>query len=184
MKKQEFINKYGEARYLELQKQQKEWRMNHIQEINEKRRNYRKTHRKIVNAEKRAYYKKHKEHVLTYNSLMRRKYRTVGSSDLTQIENYLSAKADNFNGWIVHHRLETHTSDGVLRLISLTKAELIALGMYRDRTPEELIWMRTSEHSKLHRSSKRGYPLKNLERFDFNQHAPFLVCACEKKRQG
>lgn len=164
MKKQDFISKYGEFRYLEWKKQQKEWRMNHRHEENEKKRTYRKSHRKIINAEKRRYYEKHKAYVLTYNSLKKRMYRTIGNSDLTQIENYLSAKADNFKGWVIHHRLETHTSDGSLRLVSLTREELRALGMYKDRAPEELIWLRTSEHTKLHASCQRGIPPKKLKR--------------------
>lgn len=33
------------------------------------------------------------------------------------IENYEKAKADNFKGWVPHHRLETHNSDGERRLV-------------------------------------------------------------------
>ena len=144
MKKQEFIAKYGEARYLEM---------------NAKKRAYRKTHRQIINAEKKRYYEKHKDYVLMYNSLKKRLYRTVGLTDLTQIENYLFAQADNFRDWVIHHRFETHMSNGVRRHIPLTREELKALEMYKDRAPEELIWMKASEHQKLHRSFKRGYPL-------------------------
>lgn len=165
MKKQEFIDKYGESRYLEWRNQQKEWRLNHKQEINAQKRKYRKAHRKMVNAERKRYYENHKDYVLMYNSLKKRKYRTIGSTDFTQIENYLFAKADNFKGWIIHHRLETHTSDGVCRLISLTREELSALGMYRDRLPEELIWLKESEHRKLHCSCKRGIPPQKLKNF-------------------
>ena len=32
--------------------------------------------------------------------------------DYENIENYELAKKDNFKGWVIHHRLETHTSDG------------------------------------------------------------------------
>ena len=62
----------------------------------------------------------------------------------------LKPKADNFKGWVRHHRLETHTSDGFLRLVQLSKAELIALDMYYDRPAEELIWLKAGEHRKVH----------------------------------
>lgn len=66
------------------------------------------------------------------------------------IENYDKAKADNFVGWCIHHRLETHNSDGERRLIDITPAELEALGMYYYRPASELIFLRKGEHSKLH----------------------------------
>ena len=67
-----------------------------------------------------------------------------------KIENYELAKADNFIGWDRHHRLETHNSDGERRLIDLTVDELKALDMYYNRPPEELIWLKHSDHKKLH----------------------------------
>ena len=66
------------------------------------------------------------------------------------IENYQKAKADNFKGWSCHHRLETHNSDGERRLVDISYKELKALGMYYNRPPEELIFLRKGEHSKLH----------------------------------
>lgn len=74
----------------------------------------------------------------------------------TKIENYELAKADSFKGWRCHHRLETHFSDGTLRPANarISMAELIALGMYYDRPPEELIYMRTAEHNSLHHKGK------------------------------
>ena len=184
MKKQEFIDKYGESRYLDWKTQQKKWRANHKQEVNERKRAYRKTHRCQVNAEKKRYYEKHKDYVLMYNSLKRRLYRTVGLTDLTQIENYLFAQADNFKGWVLHHRFETHTSDGVRRLIPLTREELNALGMYRDRTPDELTWMKASEHMRLHRSFKGDSPFKNISRPEVDQHAAACVCRASLEERG
>ena len=70
--------------------------------------------------------------------------------DIEKIENYELAKADNFKGWVIHHRLETHDSDNNKRLKEITKQELIALGMYYYRPESELIFMRRGEHSRLH----------------------------------
>ena len=70
------------------------------------------------------------------------------------IENYEKAKADNFKCWCCHHRLETHNSDGERRLVDITRKELIALGMYYNRSASELIFMKRSEHSSLHKPSE------------------------------
>ena len=66
-----------------------------------------------------------------------------------KIENYERAKKDGFVGWECHHRLETHTSDGERRVVDITAAELIALGMYYNRPASELIFLTESEHKSL-----------------------------------
>lgn len=83
--------------------------------------------------------------------------------DITKIENYDKAIADNTQTWAIHHRLETHFSDGTLRPIDaqITKAELIALDMYFDRPAEELIFMTRGNHTKLH---CKGKPASNETR--------------------
>lgn len=70
------------------------------------------------------------------------------------IENYDKAIADTTQTWQCHHRLETHTSDEERRLVDISKAELIALGMYYDRPPEELIFLTLAEHQRLHNESE------------------------------
>ena len=70
--------------------------------------------------------------------------------DFENIENYEKAKADDFKGWCVHHRLQTWNSDGERRLVNISAAELQALGMYYNRPAEELIFLTSSEHSILH----------------------------------
>ena len=70
--------------------------------------------------------------------------------DYKNIENYEKAKADNFKGWCIHHRLQTWTSEGERRAVDITAAELQALGMYWNRPPEELIFLTESEHTTLH----------------------------------
>jgi hypothetical protein len=67
----------------------------------------------------------------------------------------VEAKADNFKGWVRHHRLETHTSDGFLRLVQLSKTELIALDMYYERPAEELIWLKAGVHRTVHGKAKK-----------------------------
>lgn len=71
------------------------------------------------------------------------------------IENYDKAIADTTQVWQCHHRLETHNSDGERRLVDISSSELIALGMYYDRPPEELIFMTELEHKRLHNVEKK-----------------------------
>lgn len=78
------------------------------------------------------------------------------------IENYEKAKDDNFKGWCIHHRLETHNSDGERRLVNISAAELKALGMYWNRPADEMIFLTESEHKSLHFSSS-GNPMRNEE---------------------
>lgn len=75
--------------------------------------------------------------------------------DFTKIENYEKAVNDTTQTWVCHHRLETHNSDGERRLVDISKAELIALGMYFDRPPEELIFMTALDHKRLHNVGKK-----------------------------
>lgn len=70
--------------------------------------------------------------------------------DIKNIENYEKAKADDFKDWIIHHRLETHTSDGEKRIVNLSSAELKALGMYYYRPANELVFLTRAEHTSLH----------------------------------
>ena len=76
------------------------------------------------------------------------------SEDISLIENYEKAKADDFKGWDIHHRLETHNSDGTRRKRDLSMEDLIALDMYLCRPASELIFMRNEEHTRLHNEGK------------------------------
>lgn len=81
---------------------------------------------------------------------MNAKYYKRYCSSIEQVENYELALKDNFKGWDCHHRLETHNSDGERRLVDISSRELMDLGMYWDRPPEELVFMRRREHTTLH----------------------------------
>ena len=74
--------------------------------------------------------------------------------DIENVENFEKAKADDFKGWEVHHRLETHNSDGERRTVIITVAELKALDMYYNRPSSELIFLTKSEHRFLHKKGK------------------------------
>lgn len=70
--------------------------------------------------------------------------------NIEDVENYEKAKEVNFEDWHLHHRLETHNSDGVPREVAISRKELIALDMYYNRPAEELIFLTKKEHSALH----------------------------------
>lgn len=69
-----------------------------------------------------------------------------------KIENYELAKADNFKGWVIHHRLELTLDNEP----ACSKDELIRHNMYYNRPYFELIYLRKSEHNKLHYSGKNN----------------------------
>lgn len=76
----------------------------------------------------------------------------------SKIENYKLAKADNFRGWQIHHRFETHDFDGVWqkRKIHYPVSMLKSLDLYYNRPAEELIFMTRSDHMKLHNTMSYG----------------------------
>ena len=77
------------------------------------------------------------------------------AEDITNIENYEKA-LNSEEKYVCHHRLETHTSDGERRKVDISREELIALCMYYHRPAEELIFMVTGEHTKLHSEHRKG----------------------------
>ena len=66
-----------------------------------------------------------------------------------KIENYELAKADNFKGWIMHHKLEIGTD------YRNSAADLKLMNLYFDRPPEELIFLPLREHVSLHMKGKK-----------------------------
>ena len=80
--------------------------------------------------------------------------------DYKNIENYDKALADNFKGWECHHRLETHNSDGERRLVDISHKELMALNMYYNRPPEELIFLTSREHNAYGKGKHRSEEAK------------------------
>jgi hypothetical protein len=98
-------------------------------------------------------YKVYKENngSMTWNEFQRNNKRNNEyCTNIEDVENYEKAKANNFKGWHLHHRLETYTSDGDLRKIAISRKELIALDVYYDRPANELIYLTKAEHSALH----------------------------------
>lgn len=69
------------------------------------------------------------------------------SEDISLIENYHQAIADEEKMWDIHHRRECDENGRTL----FTKKQLIEMNLYFNRPAEELIFVTRSMHWKLHR---------------------------------
>lgn len=140
MKKIEFIERYGEEAYQRRLEQRKKYYQQHKEELKEYHKQYFQQHKEET-----------RQHQKQYNRQHNQMFVFCIKEQIEQIENYQFAKKDNFDGWCIHHRLETHNSDGEKRLVNLSRTELIALDMYYNRPANELVFLTKSEHAKLHK---------------------------------
>ena len=88
-------------------------------------------------------------------NIQKAKYRGYCCENYSLIEGYNEAITSE-KKYCLHHRLETHNSDGELRSVFLTREELEALEMLYNRPASELIFMPLGEHTALHNKSKKG----------------------------
>ena len=72
------------------------------------------------------------------------------AEDISLIENYDKAIADNKNIWVCHHRAE------ILPCGIFSKETLIKFGLYYNRPANELVFMKLSEHRKIHTIGSRN----------------------------
>lgn len=98
--------------------------------------NYKKAKSSIMNWRKNNV-AKYNEYMRLYN--LKTRWNKI-CSDYEHIENYELAKEENFHSWVIHHKLG----------LNLKRSELIKRNMYYDRPADELIFMRKSDHSRLH----------------------------------
>ena len=87
----------------------------------------------------------------------KKNWKSYCSEPLELVENYQQAKADNFAGWCIHHRLEIQP-DGT----RVSAQELNYQGLYYDRPASELIFMRFRDHSSLHSAGNAYMKGKHL----------------------
>lgn len=83
--------------------------------------------------------------------------------DISKIENYDLAVSDSAK-WVCHHRLEI-TIDSEF---AHTKLEMIRLNMYYQRPYFELIFLKESEHKKLHNQSRSAEHIQKI--IESNKH--------------
>lgn len=145
MKKSEFIERYG----IEAYKAHNERNKERNKERYANNAQYRKAHNEHVNEHNKARYANDAQYRKAHKECSKecKKVRYVKDGRIDLIENYELAKADNFTGWLIHHRLEL-TINGEF---AHTPSNLKRLNMYYNRPPCELIWLRHGEHSRMHR---------------------------------
>lgn len=80
--------------------------------------------------------------MINYEHLILKKHHYL-EGDITKIENYELALADKNEVWHCHHRRELVPD-------RKTAVELIEMGLYFNRPPEELIFLTQEEHMRLH----------------------------------
>ena len=169
MTKKEIIERYGEVEYQRRLEYQKQHYQQHREERKQYKKQYNHQHREEYKQYQKQYREQHREQHREEKKQWCRKHISMFAycipEQIEQIENYQFAKKDNFDGWNIHHRLETHTSDGEKRLVNLSKAELIALDMYYNRLANELVFLTKSEHTSLH---NRRNGLENFLEKDYN----------------
>lgn len=82
---------------------------------------------------------------------MKKSWKRFCKDDITKVENYELAKADDFKGWCIHHRLEFDVNGNEVQHPS----DLIRLDMYFHRPYFELIFMKISDHIRMHHVNKK-----------------------------
>lgn len=141
MTNEQIKEKYGEERLNEILEARKQY----YKKNREQRLAYQKNY--DANHNRNTYFREYMRHYQKCGVL----FSYVIDCNPEQIENYELAKADSFEGWHCHHRLETHTADGKRRKVDLSREELIAMNMYYNRPANELIFMKAGEHMSLHK---------------------------------
>ena len=102
--------------------------------------------------------------------------------DLSKIENYdiMMSEPHNNREWCIHHRFEI--IDGIE---VETKKSLIENGLYYDRPANELIFMRTKEHNKMHSSGRTASEeTKAKMRASWRKRGPMSAETKEKLRKA
>jgi len=107
----------------------------------------------------KSLYKKYKETIMNWRERNSSKYNEYCRlyqlkhkwekicKEYTLIENYEEALADNFRGWVIHHK----------RGITKSRAQLIEEGLYYDRPASELRFMRRAAHNRLHAEIRKYF---------------------------
>lgn len=144
--------------------------INNKERLSKQHKDYYENNKEFVKSIHKEYNQKHEKELKEWQRKYDRENRCfsiyIKTNEIEKIENYTLAKNDNFNGWVIHHKLETHNSDGVMRDIEITPEELKALNMYFNRPAKELIFLKRNKHRAIHNyvmnKHKRGkYDNKN-----------------------
>lgn len=104
--------------------------------------------------------------------------------DISNIENYELAKADNFKGWVIHHRDEIRMlPSGMIAIRS--REDLIDDDRYFNCPANELIYMTNFEHQKLHSENRTSDTINKIANGHRNKKASYATrLKMSKTRKG
>ena len=151
MTKSEIIAKYGEDAYKKAVEASKKYYRAHREQILKNFKEHYTENKEKYLESRRNYYANNRESLSEYSRKRKESTREANlqkycSEPLTQIENYEKAQLEDFKGWCIHHRLELHPDYSV----RFTASSLKKLNFYYNRPARELIFLRSSEHVRIH----------------------------------
>lgn len=175
MTKAEYIERYGLERYERRKTQNAAWNRKRYQNDPEFRESEKvRTHtnqkerwsnnleyRESMNTRNKARNKARYHNDPEYRKRLNRQNSAriqvsyVEDDRIDLIENYELAAKDNFEGWHIHHRMEIY--DDYIN----SKKHLKMMNLYYNRPPAELIWLRHSEHTRIHGKARRRNKCKS-----------------------
>lgn len=130
MTKKEFIERYGEEKWENHRKASHECYLKNKEKYKQRCNNWLVNNREKYNAALRN--NRNKKTPEERKLIRLRNY----CKNIELVENFELAKADNFKGWVVHHRLENYWNQYTLKRKKL----------YYSVNPECLIFLRQEEH--------------------------------------
>ena len=141
-----------------IQKYHQQHWINNKEKLSKQHKDYYENNKEFVKSIHKEYNLKHEKEIKEWQRKYDRENKCFSiymkANEVQLIENYSLAKDDDFIGWVIHHRLETHNSDGEMRDIEITPEELKALDMYFNRPAKELIFLKRGQHKSVHNSVK------------------------------
>lgn len=168
MKKEEYIERYGQEAYNKRLLSNQKCYNSHRDKRLETSKTYYKSHKELCIATSKRYRKNHKQQVAAYEKTWHKQNREYHKEwydsnrrgdpynycceSIDKIENYELAKSDNFIGWDLHHRLEIR--EGYIN----TVRDLKIMNIYYNRPACELIYLKYDEHRRLHGQARRLLP--------------------------
>ena len=99
--------------------------------------------------------------------------------DISSIENYNKAIADEVFTWDCHHRAEI-SDDGSTTSVSL----LMERGLYYNRPASELIFLRHDEHARLHSAHMSAETRERIRKANIGRKNPNAIAAMRKASIG
>ena len=171
------VHKYRQENKTEINEKKRKLYQENKEEIKEKVHVYYQEHKDEIIKQKMEYEAKNKDRILerrrarkaakkaqklaemaemgiTVDYRYTKEKHPFCSESVSQIEGYTEMMANPTKRYVIHHRRETHTVEGLPLGYNchLSASMLKTQGLYYKRPASELIWMSSSEHGRLHQT--------------------------------